>query len=120
MLDTPADELIRWLNKLAVEQPLIIVEGKKDEAALRNLGLQNIVTLTKPLFEIVEDVARTSKTVVILTDLDAKGKELFGKLSKDFQRNGVKVDTAFRRFLLKNTPLRHIEGLATYAANSQH
>lgn len=120
MLDTPADELVRQISRLAVEQPLIIVEGKKDEVALRSLGLQNIVTLTKPLFEIVEDVSKQAKTVVILTDLDAKGKELYGKLSKDFQRNGVKVDTAFRRFLLKQTPVRHIEGLATFVANSQH
>jgi 5S rRNA maturation endonuclease (ribonuclease M5) len=116
MLDT-ADELVRWMNRLAADQPLIIVEGKKDEDALRNLGLQNIVTLTKPLFEVVEDVSRNTKSVVILTDLDSKGKELFGKLSKDFQRHGVKVDTAFRHFLLKNTPLRHIEGLATFVAN---
>jgi len=117
MLDNPADELVRQLNRLAAEQPLIIVEGKKDEAALHSLGLRNIVTLRKPLFEVVEDVARVAKTVVILTDMDSKGKELFSKLSEGFQRHGVRVDNTFRHFLLKNTPLRHVEGLATFVAN---
>jgi 5S rRNA maturation endonuclease (ribonuclease M5) len=119
MLDNTADELARWIGRLTAEQPHVIVEGKKDEAALRALGLTHITTLNKPLFEVVEDVARVSKSVVILTDLDSQGKELFGILNEGLQRNGVKVDTAFRRFLLRNTPLRHIEGIATFVANAQ-
>ena len=117
MLENPANELVRWLNRLAAEQPLIIVEGKKDVAALNALGLKNIIHLGKPLFEVVEDVAQIAKKVVILTDMDSKGKELYQVLSRDLQKNGVVVDNGFRHFLLKQTPLRHIEGLATFVSN---
>lgn len=117
----PANEVIlelnRALNKLLAAQPLIIVEGKKDEAALRELGLKRIMTLTKPLFEVVEDVARTEKAAVVLTDLDSKGKELYGTLSEGLRRNGVLVDDSFRKFLLRNTPVKHIEGLVTFVRN---
>lgn len=112
-----ANDLLRLINKLVVEQPLVIVEGKKDEASLRTFGVSKIMTLTKPLYSVVEDAAREAKTVVILTDLDSKGKELYGVLRNGLQRHGVKVDDGLRKFLLRNTPLRHIEGLATFLEN---
>lgn len=114
MLEDTAKELIRWINKLIVEQPLVVVEGMNDKKALEHLGFSNIITLNKPLYAIVEDVARQTKKAVILTDLDSKGKEIYGKLSKDLQKHGVHIDDGFRRFLFKNTPLREIEGLATF------
>ncbi|MBI4145361.1 hypothetical protein HY493_04115 [Candidatus Woesearchaeota archaeon] len=112
-----ANDLLRLINRLVVEQPLIIVEGKKDEASLKTLGLSNIVTLTKPLYAVVEDAARQAQIVVILTDLDSKGKELYGVLRNGLQRHGIKIDDGLRKFLLRNTPLRQIEGLATFVEN---
>ena len=108
-------ELLEQIEKLKSSNLLIIVEGNKDKKALENLGIGNIAVLNKkPLFCIVENIASNNKEIIILTDLDREGKQLYGKLYPDFQRLGVKIDNAFREFLLKNTKLRQIEGITTY------
>ena len=137
-------KLEEWIEKLKECGKLIVVEGKKDVLALRKLGVggKNIVSLNKPLFEIVEDVVnknsnknfeknknntihdkkiknnnknkRNNREIIILTDLDKKGKQLYGKLKKDLCRNGCRIDSYFREFLQKNTKIRQIEGLPRY------
>lgn len=103
------------LRKLKNSDKIIIVEGKKDRSALIKLGIENIVELSKkPLFEIIEDIADTGKECIILTDLDKKGKQLYGEINSGLQKFGVKVDNRFRNFLYKNTRLRQIEGIVKY------
>jgi len=109
------EELNKEINKLKNSNTLIIVEGKKDHLALKKLGLKNIIELNKkPLFQIIEEISNKNKECIILTDLDKKGKQLYGKLNSGLTRLGVKVDNKFREFLQKNTRLSHIEGLFTY------
>lgn len=111
------EELEEWINKLKNSKKPVIVEGIKDRLALESFGVKNIITLNKPLYEIIEDVACKHKKCIVLTDLDRKGKELYGKLSSGLQRLGVEVDNYFREFLLKKTKLRQIEGLGSYFSN---
>jgi 5S rRNA maturation endonuclease (ribonuclease M5) len=107
--------LDQWLENLIEEQPVIIVEGAKDKASLQKLGLQNIIMLKgKPLYKVVERVAKLTSECIILTDLDREGKELYGRLRQDLQKHGVKIDDRFRKFLFKETDLRQIEGLFRY------
>ena len=109
------EELNEEINKLKNSNKLIIVEGKKDRKALEKLGFKNIIELSKkPLFQIIEDISCKNKECTILTDLDKKGKQLYGKLNSGLSRLGVKVDNKFREFLQKNTRLSHIEGLFNY------
>ena len=109
------EELIKHIEKIKESNTLIIVEGKKDKAALERIGLKNIMELEKkPLFKIVEEVASSNKECIILTDLDKKGKELYGKLSHDLQSMGVRINNELRNFLFKKTKLRQIEGIDTY------
>jgi len=109
------EQFHKHINKIRDSNIVIIVEGKKDRAALNKFGITNIVELTKkPLFQIVEEVADSNEECIILTDLDKKGKQIYGKLNSDLQRHGVKVNNEFRKFLLKNTKLRQIEGMDTY------
>lgn len=112
------ENLEDWVSKLKDCNKLIVVEGKKDKAALNKLGIRNIRTLKNPLYKEVEDIAASCKEVVILTDLDKEGKQLYGKIKKDLVKNGVKVDNRFREFLFKKTKLRQIEGICTYLENS--
>jgi 5S rRNA maturation endonuclease (ribonuclease M5) len=90
---------------------LVIVEGKKDKAALEELGFSNIIILNKPLYEIVEKI--NAKRVLVLTDLDKEGKQIYAKLKKDLNKLGVVVDDRLRNLLFK-TELRQIEGLTSY------
>ena len=114
-MNKETEEFNRHIEKIKNSNIIIIVEGKKDRAALNRFGITNIIELTKkPLFQIVEEVANSNDECIILTDLDKKGKEIYHKLNSDLQRHGVKVDNKFRNFLFKNTKLRQIEGMDTY------
>ncbi|MBI2523382.1 toprim domain-containing protein [Candidatus Woesearchaeota archaeon] len=113
------NEFSEHIDKIKQSNQLIIVEGKKDRKALENFGIKNIIELNKkPLFEIIESISHNNEKCIILTDLDKQGKELYGKLNSGLQQRGVKIDNSFRNFLFKNTKLRQIEGMETYAANN--
>lgn len=112
------DDLNSWIKYLRNSRQLIIVEGNKDKHTLELLGISNIITLNKPLFEIVENISSKYKECILLTDLDKKGKILYSILKKDLQRNGVKTNDNFRNFLFKKTNLVNIEGLLTYYNNT--
>lgn len=93
----------------------VVVEGKKDKEALEKSGVSGksiFVLSKKPLFAVAEELAKDYSEAMILTDLDAEGKKLYGKLNTLLQQLGVKVDDSVRNFLFKNTKLRQIEGIA--------
>lgn len=114
-------DIMDYIDALKRSNKLIIVEGKKDKEALEQLGLKNIVTLSKtPIFQVIEDISKITKEVVILTDLDKEGKKLFGKLNSGLGYHGVRVDNKFREFLFKETKLRQIEGLVNYIDKQKH
>ncbi|HIG98459.1 TPA: hypothetical protein HA231_03490 [Candidatus Woesearchaeota archaeon] len=94
----------------------IIVEGKKDKAALEALGISptGIFVLNKqPIFAVAEAVAKECNVAVILTDLDSEGRKLYGKFNMALQQLGTKVDNRIRNFIFRNTKVRQVEGLAT-------
>ena len=111
-------EILNFISKLKASNKLIIVEGPKDKKALNSIGVNNyiVVLSKKAIFEVIEDVAKITDFVIILTDFDKKGKELYGKLNSGLQKLGVKVDHYFREWLQKNTKLSHIEGLTSYTS----
>lgn len=111
-MDESKEELFGIIENLKNSNTLIIVEGKKDRAALEKMGLSNIKELSKkPLFHVVEEVSSSNEECIILTDLDRKGKELYGKLGSDLQKRGVKINNKLRDFLFRRTKLRQIEGI---------
>ncbi len=107
------EEFFEWLEALRSSEKLILVEGKKDRKSLEQFGINNIITLGPPLYEVCEYVASQTKDVIILTDLDKKGKELYGKLNSQLSQMGVRVDNRFREFLFLKK-LSHIEGLVSF------
>lgn len=97
---------------------LIIVEGKKDLLALKELGFENIFVLNetgKSLYEKIEEIeVRAGKNkICILTDFDKKGKKLYLLLKSELCKRKVKLDNSFRGMLLKLN-ISHIEGLARF------
>ena len=101
-----------------VEQGMpILIEGKKDEEALKELGITgNIIKVSGSglkLFEIAEIAAKTSSKVIILTDFDKKGNILAKKLSEDIQSLGSHPDLNIRKNIIKITRryIKDIESL---------
>ncbi|MBS3171065.1 toprim domain-containing protein [Candidatus Woesearchaeota archaeon] len=105
------NNLEEWKEKLQNTEKLIIVEGKKDKEALISLGVKRVITINGPLYKFIEDVAEITNEVVILTDFDKEGRQLYGFLKNNFQRNGVKIDRYFREFLMTNTKIICIESI---------
>jgi 5S rRNA maturation endonuclease (ribonuclease M5) len=106
-------QLWELIDELRQKQILVLVEGLKDKRALENLGITNVLTLKKPLYAVVEEVASKTKEVVLLTDLDEEGKKLYHQLARDLQKHKVKINNKLREFLF-TTELRQVEGLAHY------
>ena len=115
------EELAEWAENLKHSSLCIIVEGPHDRKAIALVGIpaQQVVTLGRPLYQVAEFVAEKHRRAVILTDLDRKGRELYGKLRKELMQQGVKVDNTYREFLQKKTRLSHIEGINTYFSNME-
>ena len=62
----------------------VIVEGKRDVAALRKIGLVGeIITLHRGngIYEFCEDIAERFHRVVLLMDWDSKGEDIFKSVS---------------------------------------
>lgn len=80
----------------------VIVEGKRDEEALRIAGLRSPVVRFAssglPVFAFVEEVVAGYKgsTVLVLLDFDQEGREMAERLSQELEEGGVKVERALR------------------------
>jgi len=110
----------KWVNQIVQDNSsLIIVEGKNDIKALNKLGINNVISINKPIYLIIEDIARKNKEAIILTDFDPEGRKLYSKIKQEMNRNGIKVNEHYRKFLSK-CKITHIEGLYTYYRNNSH
>ena len=109
-------DFYQQVDKLKEEHTLIIVEGKNDKKALQHFDLENIVTLATPLYKILEMMWK--EKVVILTDFDRKGKQLYKKIKSLCSQRGIYIDDTLRLLLLKHK-LSHVEGLATFIKNKE-
>lgn len=98
---------------------VIIVEGKKDVAALKALGFEKVYPIHEAGVPIRERVYHLSQIinkkekVCILTDFDKKGKKLYLLLKSLFQEQGVRLDSTLRGLLLQ-AGISHIEGLHAF------
>lgn len=105
-----------WIEALNESELPIIVEGRKDKTALKNIGVKNkiLIYYGAPRYKLIEHIAKHYKKVIILTDNDKEGKKLYGVMSGELSRYGVAVDKKFREYIQKETTLNQIEGIDTY------
>ena len=96
----------------------IVVEGKKDEIALRALGISGVVltvkTGGKSFLEATAEIENLrAREVVLLLDFDRRGKEGTLRLKQDLERTKIKANTRFWRDLeaLVGRDIRCIESL---------
>jgi len=99
---------------------IILVEGKKDVKALKNIGFQKVyaihetgVPLREKLLKLAEFIDKKDR-VCILTDFDKKGKKLYLLIKSELsQLPGIHLDSSLRGLLLK-ARISHIEGLNSF------
>ena len=88
-------EFVRLLERL--KDFVVIVEGKKDRAALKTLGLYNVIAINgRPLIKVVDEVRGLGNAPVILTDFDSKGMEIARKLNSLFQAFRIHPNSGLR------------------------
>ena len=113
-------ELISRLREESERYPLI-VEGKKDERALRGVGFEGeILRLDKgvAIFNFCEGLRGSHEKVIVLTDWDRKGGRLARALRDGLTANGVPYDDDFRKKLafLVRKDVKDVEGLGRLLA----
>jgi 5S rRNA maturation endonuclease (ribonuclease M5) len=115
------EELLDLLDDLAEQNQTvpIIVEGNKDIAALRSLGLSGFIikiNTGKTILETCEALAESRKDVIILTDWDRKGGMLARQLKDAFESAGARPNLEFRAKLaiLCKKDIKDVESLPTF------
>lgn len=117
------EELEGILQELVAdnEECPVLVEGERDAAALRALGLRGEILRVKgadTVFVVCETLARRYRKAIVLTDWDRGGGHLARLLQDALEANGVRYDLAYRRTLARATrrEVVHVESLAAYVA----
>jgi len=97
----------------------IIVEGRRDEAALRKLGVSGSVHCLKARGESRHeflDRLNGTREAIVLADFDREGKELETWLYKELSQRGVKSDLKLwiRMRSLARTEVRSVEEIPNF------
>lgn len=112
-----AEKLLSMLKEAAAEGVPILVEGKRDEAALRAIGVDGKIYKVMETGEsrIVESISSNQspgkrRTAVILTDPDHEGNRLAGRTARMLEQFGVHPDMRFRKlcWLLGKGAVEHM------------
>ena len=115
------EELIQELRQQSDEGAAIIVEGKRDRHALRELGIAGPIRLgtQKSLLELCEEVAREYSKVIVLTDWDEKGDKLARLMAEFLNNAGTSVNTDIRQKIkaLVRKRIKDIESMNTHVFN---
>lgn len=94
----------------------IIVEGKKDVAALRALGVEGQIHMVHsgiPLIDLCDKLAVMYREAVILTDWDRTGGAILRHL-RDNLRGRVKTHPEIRKTLAIYSEVQDVESLPAY------
>lgn len=113
------DDLRKKIEELASLDVPIIVEGRKDEKALRELGISGPVVVLNDGLSIIDTCTRISEEyerAVILTDWDRKGGQLARQLMDALDANGVHFDTEIRACIsrLSKKDIKDVESLPVF------
>jgi 5S rRNA maturation endonuclease (ribonuclease M5) len=109
------EHLFEQLRLKNLEIP-VLVEGKRDREALKNLGLEGeilIVNTGHTLMEMCEDLGHRYTEIILMLDWDKKGKELSKNIEHNLVQLGIKTDRAFmvRIFHLVSKETKEVEAL---------
>lgn len=96
---------------------IIVVEGKRDSAALKKLGFSGKICEFHSFKGLVKfaDSMDSYKQMILLLDLDRKGRYLTSRIISQLEHR-IRIDLSFKRKLVRITKgkIRHIEDLSMY------
>ncbi len=112
------EDLLAELHEFSDQGSIIVVEGKRDVVALKKLGIRGDFRLAThhSLINFSEDLSKTGKKVVILTDWDRWGNILASKLTENLQSLGSNPDTRIRDLIISlvQKEIKDVESLPAY------
>ncbi|MBS7621248.1 toprim domain-containing protein [Candidatus Bathyarchaeota archaeon] len=118
------EQILQILEQLAEENKggkPILVEGRKDAEALKELGINGQLIFAKTggknLLDVISEIeASKTSEVLMLLDFDKRGRELTENLKQHIEKIGVKVNVHFwlRLSSLVRKEVKDVEGLAKY------
>lgn len=118
-------EKIQHLLECLIEESLkgtpILVEGKKDFQALRELGVEGKIssakTAGKSRLDVISEIEQSGqREIILLMDFDRRGKELTEKLRQELEKMKVRPNLTFwnKLFGIVGREVKDVEGLVTY------
>ena len=113
------DRVLDGLRERSKAGVPIVVEGRRDEAALRKLGITGPVMCLKAAGEsrlrVLEKLDGYGQ-VVLLTDFDREGGELHAWLYQELSNLGIRADDLLWRKIkaLARTEVRSVEELPSF------
>ena len=111
-------KFVNMLNEESDNGAIVVVEGKRDVNALVSVGFKgHVITLNnfRGIDRLVESLEMTSK-VILMLDMDRKGKYLTHKILTLLPYKGKNVDIFYKKTLAAITKgkVRHTEDLTIY------
>jgi len=114
------EELLDVLGRLSEEAASgvpVLVEGRSDVKALRELGVEGLLVAVRasrrPVADLALELASLTDEVIILADFDPAGREQAREWARELERLGLKANLSFWRYLmgLVGSLAKDIEGL---------
>lgn len=112
-------KFVNMLNEESSNGAVVVVEGKRDVNALMAIGFAGNITMLnsyKGIYGLVENLEKAGK-IILMLDMDRKGKYLTQKILTLLQYKGKNVDLFYKKTLAEITKgrVRHTEELAMYS-----
>ncbi len=116
-LEAFMSDFVRDLNQRSDEGWAVLVEGKRDEEALRALGYSGTIATSSSLSRLKTEALGKATGAIILTDFDREGRTLAARFARRLSHEGFRTSLSERRRLqaaVKGIFL-HIENLSRFA-----
>ena len=109
------ERVLQDIRGMSERGAVIVVEGRNDESALRNLGICGAIESPcgQSLLHFADSLASNYDSVIVLTDWDRRGNQLSAQIVRYLQSHDVAIDTSLRSRLKKlvQKDIKDVQGL---------
>jgi len=98
-----------------LREPSIIVEGKRDKIALRELEVTNVFDISSRSLDNFIKILEKDKKYTVLTDFDKEGEKKNKKICKILEKNKFKLNLRLRKRIKSSFGITKIEELIRFS-----